>query len=123
MDVLPTLLALAGTEHPEISYRGGAVAPIRGKSLLPMLSGEAASVHEPDYYVGWELYGHRAVRQGDWKIVWDPSERDAAAWHLFDLAADLGEQHDLREAEPARLESMVALWERYRRDSGVILPQ
>jgi arylsulfatase len=123
MDLLPTFLALGGAEHPGDSYRGRPVAPIRGKSLLPMLTGRADAAHEPDYYVGWELYGHRAVRQGDWRIVWDPSEGDSAAWHLFNLAEDPGEQTELRDAEPERLEAMRLLWDRYQRDSGVILAE
>ncbi|MBN1236936.1 MAG: arylsulfatase [Gammaproteobacteria bacterium] len=121
MDLLPTFLALAGAEHPGETYRGRPVAPVRGESLLPMLSGRAQDAHDEEYYVGWELYGHRAVRQGNWKIVWDPTEREAAAWHLFDLSRDPGEQSDLAAAEPERLERMLELWERYRRDSGVIL--
>jgi arylsulfatase A-like enzyme len=123
MDVLPTFVALAEGELPEGTYRDRPVEPIRGKSLLPLLTGQSARVHEDDYLVGWELYGHRAVRQGDWKIVFDPRERDAAAWRLFNLAEDPGEQTDLRDAEPERFEAMQQLWERYRRDSGVILPQ
>jgi arylsulfatase A-like enzyme len=123
MDVLPTFVALADGELPGDTYRGRPVEPIRGKSLLPVLTGQAASVHEDDYHVGWELYGHRAVRQGEWKIVFDPRERDTAAWRLFNLADDPGEQNDLRDSEPERFAAMQQLWERYRRDSGVILGQ
>jgi arylsulfatase len=121
MDLLPTFLSLAGAEHPGNVYRGRAVEPVSGGSLLPVLTREADAAHADDYYAGWELYGHRAVRQGDWKIVWDPSEGDAAAWHLFNLAQDPGEQVDLRDREPQRLEAMRALWDRYERDNGVIL--
>ena len=92
---------------------------MQGRSLMPMLIG-IDRPHEHDY-VGWELSGHRAVRQGDWKIVWDPRERDAARWHLFNLAEDPSEQHDLAADEPGRLESMRALWDAYEHDNGVIL--
>jgi len=121
MDLLPTFLELAGTEHPGDTYRGRAVVPIRGQSMLAMLTGQADAVHADDHYVGWELYGHRGLRQGDWKIVWDPSEGEAAAWHLFDLSRDPGEQNDLAAAEPARLDAMLELWERYTAENGVIL--
>jgi arylsulfatase len=121
MDVLPTFLSLAGSAHPGDSYRGRPVLPVKGRSLLPLLSGHAQMVHDAQSYMGWELYGHRAIRQGDWKIVWDPSERDNAAWHLFDLARDPGEQTDLGAQEPARYAAMLALWDAYRQANGVIL--
>jgi len=121
MDLLPTFLELAGTSHPGTTYRGKPVAPPRGASLLPLLRGDADAVHGPDYWVGWELYGHRAIRRGDWKIVWDPREGDRAAWKLFNIAEDPGEQRDLAAAEPERLRELEALWERYVSENGVIL--
>ncbi len=123
MDILPTLLELAGTSHPGAVYRGDPVVPPRGASMLPLLRGDARAIHPADYVVGWELFGHRAVRRGDLKIVWDPREGDDAAWKLFDLAADPGEQRDLAAAEPDVLEEMTELWGRYMRESGVILVQ
>src|SRR5690606_22331840 len=71
MDVLPTLVEIARGELPDGAYRDRPVAPLQGASLLPRLTGDEDGVRPPDHYVGWELFGHRAVRQGDWKIVWD----------------------------------------------------
>lgn len=121
MDVMPTLLELAGTSHPGEAYRGEPVARPRGASMLPLLRGDADAIHDPDYWVGWELYGHRGIRQGDWKIVWDPRDGDNARWRLFDLASDPGEQRDLATAEPERLREMQDLWDRYVQENGVIL--
>ena len=33
----------------------------------------------------WDWSGNRAVRQGDWKLVWD---KDLKQWELYDLEAD-----------------------------------
>jgi arylsulfatase len=120
MDLLPTFLELAGAEPPRDRYRGRDILPVAGKSLLPVLTGAADAVHAGDEYMGWELYGHRAIRQGDWKIVWDPTERDQARWRLFNLAADPGENHDLAEQNPEKLESMTRLWDDYAKTNGVI---
>jgi len=60
------------------------------------------------------------VRQGDWKIVWDAAQGDAARWHLYNLANDISEQHDLALELPDRLNQMVQLWDRYAEDNGVI---
>ncbi len=121
MDLLPTFLALANARHPGTTYRGQPVVPIKGVSLLPMLTGAVDEVHPADTIFGFELLGQRSVRQGDWKIVWDqrvpPEQR---RWQLFDLAADPFEQHDLSESNPERLAAMLALWERYDDENGVI---
>jgi arylsulfatase len=121
MDVLPTFLQLAGTSHPGETYRGRPVLPLRGRSMLPLLLGQTDRLHDPNGYMGWELYGHRGIRQRNWKIVWDPSEGEAAGWRLFDLARDPGEQHDISAQQPEKLSAMRSLWDAYQRNSGVIL--
>jgi arylsulfatase A-like enzyme len=120
MDVLPTFLALAGTSHPGTSYRGTEIEPVKGKSLLPLITGETAEIHTEDDYMGWELFGHRSVRQGDWKIVWDRAAGDNAKWLLFNLTNDISEQNDLSIERPDKLTEMIALWDRYEEDNGVI---
>lgn len=120
MDLLPTFLELAGTSHPGEHYDSRSVAQPLGQSMLALLRGRANVVHEPDRVFGWELFDHRAVRQGDWKIVWDPRE-DNPRWRLFDLGSDPGEQRDLAAEEPERLARMEALWDRYVRENGLIL--
>ena len=120
MDLLPTFLELAGTQHPGGNYRGREILPVTGKSLLPVWTGVANNIHPADEYTGWELYGHRAIRQGDWKIVWDPTEREKARWYLFNLAADPGERNDLSAQNPVRLAEMIKLWDAYAITNGVI---
>ncbi|MDX1562266.1 MAG: arylsulfatase [Gammaproteobacteria bacterium] len=121
MDVLPTALELAGTEHPGTTYRGEPVAPVHGRSLLPEFTG-TGDVPNDDYVVGWELYGQRAIRHGDWKIVWDAAAPDGERrWELFNIVDDPAEQIDLSEAEPARFAAMQAMWDDYAERNGVIL--
>lgn len=121
MDLFPTFLALAETEHPGTTYKGREVLPVQGKSLLPMLAGDAAQVHPDDEVLGWELFGHRAVRQGDWKLVWDHAgPAEGRRWYLFNLADDPFEQNDLSEENPEKFQEMLANWDRYADDSGVI---
>ena len=120
MDVLPTFLELAGTEHPGERYRGEPVVPIQGKSFMPLLEGDVATVHDGAPIVGWELWGHRSVRQGDWKIVWDASAGDDARWLLFNLAEDPGERNDLSTTMPGKLNEMIGAWDRYAEENRVI---
>jgi arylsulfatase len=120
-DLLPTFLALAGATPPEATFRGQPVLPVQGKSLLPVLRGEATAVHAPDEVFAFEQSGHRSVRQGDWKIVWDRARPEPERrWQLFNLATDPAEQHDASAAEPERLAQLIAAWERYEAENGVI---
>jgi arylsulfatase len=121
MDLLPTFLDIAGTRHPGTSYRGKPVLPPRGTSLLPLFYGKTKAVHGADEIFGWELFGQRSVRQGDWKLVWDQALPEAQRrWYLYDLRADFAEQHDLSGSNPVQLQKMQQVWERYDRETGVI---
>ncbi len=130
MDVLPTILELAGIEHPE-TFKGKEVLPLRGSSMLSVLKGEKDVVHSEDYTMGWELFGRRAIRQGDWKIVWEPSDitwgaRDTNTlgdnWRLYNIITDPGEQVDLSKQEPEKLNALIKEWERYVQETGVVIP-
>jgi arylsulfatase len=121
MDIAPTVLELAGVTHPGTQYRGREIAPIRGRSLLPYLSGDAESVHDEATATGWELFGRRAIRQGDWKAIHLPEPYGPGAWQLYDLSADPGEIDDLAPSHPDKLAELLVLWDRYVEDTGVLL--
>jgi arylsulfatase len=121
MDVPPMLLELAGARHPGESWHGKSVAPLRGRSMLAYLQGEADDVHAPDYATGWELFGRRAIRRGDWKAVYIPVPSwGKAEWQLYDLATDPGETRDLAAAHPDVLRALLDLWTRYTDETGVL---
>ena len=117
MDVLPTLVDAAGGDWRGITHAGRPVRAVRGASWKPYLTGAAERVHAPDAAIGSELFGRRALRQGDWKIV-DLGE----GWKLFDLAADPGETTDLTAKEPARAKALIAAWDAYGKEVGVVMP-
>jgi arylsulfatase len=121
MDLLPTFLELAGTHHPGASYHGRDVLQPQGVSLLPVFYGNAASVHPADEAFGWELFGYRSVRQGDWKLVWDQAQSaERRHWELFNVAGDFEEQHDLSKSNPQELATLQAEWDKYQQRNGVI---
>jgi len=121
MDVVPTLLELAGAVHPGSRYHGRAVAPLRGRSLLPYLERRRDAAHDPEEAIGWELFGRRAIRQGEWKAVFIPAPAGPGAWQLYDLAADPGETNDLAQTHPAVLDALLAAWQKYVAETGVVL--
>ena len=120
MDLAPTILEMAGVQHPAPSYQGREIVGMRGRSMLPFLTGAASSVHPSDHITGWETCGRAAVRCGDYKIVFIPKPKGPEKWQLYNLAKDPGEVHDLAEADPKRLERMIKMWDQYVLETGVI---
>jgi arylsulfatase len=121
MDIAPTVLELAGAAHPGTAYRGRKVVPMRGRSLVGYLSGATEAVHDAVTGTGWELFGRRAIRQGDWKALQLPGPYGPGTWQLYDLSADPGEINDLAASQPDKLAELLALWDRYVEETGVIL--
>jgi arylsulfatase A-like enzyme len=120
-DLVPTFLELAGAEHPS-KQAGSKLAPLTGKSLVPLLSGTADSVRTEKDWLGEELFGNRYIRQGDWKLLnLRKSAGGNGQWQLFNVKDDVGETKDLSKQEPARRKAMLALWEKYSKTNGVIL--
>jgi arylsulfatase len=93
-----------------------------GKSWNRMLAAQAESPRTGEDYLAWEIFGNRAVRQGDWKIRWEYKSFGIGDWELFDLAADPGERQDLAKERPHKLQALLALWDSYVRTNNVILP-
>jgi arylsulfatase A-like enzyme len=120
MDLAPTLLELAGVEHPA-TFQGRDILPMQGKSWVSTLNGEAQSPRGPDDYLGFELFGSMAIRQGDWKIAWLFDPFGNGEWQLFNLDADPGEQFDLSEKFPEKRTELIALWDEYQEMNGVIV--
>jgi arylsulfatase len=120
MDIVPTVLELAGIEHPS-TYKGREIAPVQGKSWVGMLSGRTQSPRTSDDWLGWELFNNRAIRQGDWKISWLYRPFGTYDWQLFNLAEDPGEQYDLSDKFPEKKKELVALWDEYVQMNGVII--
>ncbi len=106
VDLMPTILEAAGAVRPR-----RAAPPLRGESLLPLLAGGWR--HRGPIF--WEHEGHRAVRDGRWKLV----SRWPGRWELYDLEADRTELRDLGSSEPQRLEAMRAMYRRFAADTGV----
>ncbi len=101
LDVLPTALAAAGAETK-------AEWKLDGTNLLPLLEGKSERVEREALF--WRFGVQYAVRQGDWKLVKAGLERPV---QLFNLKDDRGEQKDLASAEPERVKSLQALWDRW----------
>ncbi|OJD35070.1 arylsulfatase [Diplodia corticola] len=128
MDVVPTVLELAGLRHPGTEYRGREIAPVRGASwagFIERVKGEEgavvdATVHPEDYVVGFEVGGSAGLIRGKWKLTYVPFPKGPQRWELFDLEKDPGETEDLKEKEQKVFEELLVEWEKYKKEVGVV---
>jgi arylsulfatase len=120
-DLMPTLLEIAGASYPK-THDGRELPALIGKPWGPMLAGQAESPRTGQDYLAWELFGNRAVRQGDWKLRWQYKPYGKGDWELYNVAVDPAERNDLAAKHPDKLKEMLALWDDYVQANNVILP-
>ena len=120
IDIAPTVLAAIGIAQPS-EVAGVPQMPVHGTSLLPTFAdAEAAIPRGPQYF---EMFGHRALELDGWKAVsrhkaGTPYDDDV--WELYHLEQDFSECKDLAQAEPERLQKMMALWWQEAEKHGVL---
>jgi len=102
VDILPTLLELAGIPAPD---------GVQGRSFRPVLQGKAKAFR--DYVVCNSIGSSLTVVGGRWKYVlnWSPRDLD----ELYDTQADPGEMSNLaadprHAARLATMQGLVATW-------------
>ena len=122
LDLPATFLDLAGITHPAPLYKGRMVSEQEGESLKGLLINGDKSVHDSEYVMVWEIFDRRAVRRGDWKIIWinKPWGKGIGNWALYNITDDPTEQNDLADTKPLIRDSLIADWEAYVKKNGVI---
>ncbi|SCZ39953.1 MULTISPECIES: arylsulfatase [unclassified Pseudomonas] len=116
-DIVPTVLAMVGISHPALE--NNTLAPLEGRSLLPLLYDQSARL-QPLNGVGYEMHGSRAYIDGDWKAVQTPMPLGSGLWQLFDLRTDPGETRDLSRQHPEILAELRNAHSVYEQDHGII---
>ena len=102
IDVLPTVLELAGAKIPA-EIKGFPVPPSPGRSFAAALKKDVTVARD---FLWWEHEGNRALRAGDWKIV----ALAKGDWELYNLAVDRGESANLAAEHPAKVRELEARW-------------
>jgi len=120
-DIPATILAAAGVASPTV-FEGKAVMPVQGKPLTPVLAGTRDAVRGPDDWLGWELFGNSAIREGDWKLLRLCVPAGSGGWQLYNLKDDPGETRDLASANPDMLRKLQGRWDAYVKANNVIMP-
>ena len=122
-DLMATFCDLAGIENYEQRYRNPRLKNdwFDGISIYPTLTGKGTQKEHDHLY--WEFHETNmlGVRMGNWKMVVNRGEV-----HLYDLANDLHEDHDVAAAHPEVVKKMKAFIKQDHTDSPlfrVTLPQ
>ncbi|MDB4670633.1 sulfatase [Pirellulaceae bacterium] len=127
IDIVPTVAEIIGAELPQHK--------IDGKSVLPLLKGDpqAKSPHEAYFY--FYNRGLRAVRSGQWKLVFPHSYRSLngpagtdgrpsqykqlqCGLELYHLKKDIGESLDVAGENPEVVKRLQSLADGIRRELG-----
>lgn len=116
MDIMPTVLDLAGLAVPMGSFNGRDILSVRGKSFGDALTGSTEPVHAATEAIALDHSGSRMMVQGDWKIVQLPR----SDWMLFNLADDPSESTNLASTYPEILDPLVDQFNRFAEERNYI---
>ena len=118
-DIAATILSMAGAASPGSRYGGRPVLPITGKDLMPLIEGRKKRVYGEEEPIGYELTGHAALFQGDYKLVRNLAPLGDGEWRLFDIVSDPGETKDLKLQLPDRFDQMLISYQKFTVDNRV----
>jgi arylsulfatase/uncharacterized sulfatase len=110
-DIAPTILDAAGITYTPSEFYG--------RSLMPLLKGEADKVYGETDSFAFEVSGTAALYRGDWKITKTPEPFGDGQWHLYDIASDPGETTDVAAQYPVLFQEMLNEYQSYAKEVGV----
>lgn len=123
-DIVPTIYDLLDVAPPPV-LKGREQLPVTGHSFASALTDPAAPATNRAQY--FENGGSRAIiaeLDGIWWKAVVRHERgvpfDDDPWELYDLDVDPSELNDLANAEPERLDRLIALWWTEAEQHGVL---
>ena len=121
-DLLPTFLELAKVEHPGGQYQDRSIEIPQGKSILPLLKSPQIQIHDSNKVIAHELLRRRALRKGNWKLLWVPKPFGSGNWKLFNIMEDPAELQNKAEDRPDIMQDMLREWVQYETENGLIYP-
>jgi len=115
-DIAPTIYDIVGI--PIMASEG--FAPITGKSIYKTLYDPSIPVYGAEDGVGLEAAESSAYFLNGYKIVKNNVPLGDMEWHLYNLENDPSEIYDLAHQEPETLQKLLAAYEAYAKNVGVL---
>jgi arylsulfatase len=116
-----TILDYAGVDHPQTEFKGRKLTSPSGVSLRPFLAGVESRPRTEEEWVVFELFGNAYVMVGDYKAIrMRTGMYGDGKWHLYNIKKDPGETRPLEADQPERLRKMIAIYERYAKEKGIV---
>lgn len=116
VDFLPTFCAIAGAK---------AVPPTDGRDVSALFHDPAAPLDRDALFWHYPHFANQggrpsgAIREGDWKLIED---YEFGQLELYNLREDPGEQHDLADAQPERMNRMLERLQAWRSEVNATMP-
>ena len=107
VDLMPTILE-ASDITPKSTIRGQDRLPWDGRSILPSIEGKKQK--DPSLLFFSHSRG-KAIRVGNWKLVFNKDNKKEAKWELYDMKKDPNELNDLAESNPDKVDHLTRLWQ------------
>ncbi len=105
-DLLPTCLDILGVQIPKQDSPNS----IDGESLLPLLLKNKIMKTRPLF---WRMANQRAVRQGDWKLIFRDKNNMP---ELYNLRKDIGEVNNLASKNSKKVLNLLSELEAWEKD-------
>lgn len=118
-DIAPTLLGLAAALPGEDDD----ATQLEGATMLPYLTGDTDRIHPEGKVFGWELFGQRAVRRDEWKLVHVSEPNGSGQWELYNLLADPTERRDRSADQPGIYQELLEAWAEYKTRMHIIIEE
>jgi arylsulfatase len=115
MDIMPTCLDYTGSDRLT-EMDGVALNAPDGYSMRGIFAGEEKELHPS---LCWEHAGNRAIRSGDWKLVYD-GDPAARKWELYNIRKDRNELHNVIDENPGIAADLLARYEQWMKDYKVV---
>jgi len=110
IDLMPTIVEATGVKYPA-RLGSREILPMAGLSLMPTLRG----ARMPARTLFFEHEGHRAVREGRYKITALRGE----PWCLYDMEKDRTETEDLSSKYPNLVKELARKWDAWGAQNNV----
>jgi len=120
LDVFPTLLDYAHIPVPQGQYKGRTINTPSGYSWKSVLENKSQTIRPANFSFADELHGSKYAKQGEWKIALQGRpELGSGSWELYNIATDRGENHNVAQLYPAKVQELLAVYQKYTEQNGV----